>query len=201
MDEHQALTVPATLHQSRLDAALAALMPGISRTAAGELIEDGAVAVNSRVVFDQARRVYADDLIEVTQKEPEPLTDEPQDLPFTELYRDDHLVVLDKPAGLTVHPARTQPDGTLMNALLFRYPASAALERAGIVHRLDRDTSGIMVVALSAPAQRVLKRAVSHHELVREYQAVVEGCLTAGGSVNAPLGRDPHNRQIGRAHV
>src|SRR5690606_29990406 len=110
------------------------------------------------------------------------------------LYEDDEVLVIDKPAGLVVHPGAGNPDGTLVNALLYRHPALATVPRAGVVHRLDKDTSGVMVVARTLQAQTALVAQLSAREVHRQYLAVVTGALVAGGTVDAPIDRHPRDR-------
>lgn len=119
---------------------------------------------------------------------------EAQSIPLDVVYEDEHLIVINKPVGLVVHPAAGNPDGTLVNALLYRYPELACLPRAGIVHRLDKDTSGLMVVARSAVAHTSLVNQLQTRTMGRQYEALVLGELTGGGSVDAPIGRHPHQR-------
>ena len=126
--------------------------------------------------------------------EPESLEAVPEDIPLNIVYQDDDLIVINKPINFVVHPGAGVKNGTVMNAMLYHFPQTAVLARAGIVHRLDKDTSGLMVIALSQTAQHHLIKAISKHLVVREYEAIVEGELTAGGTVDAPIGRDLHNR-------
>ena len=115
-------------------------------------------------------------------------------MPVAVLYEDADLLVVDKPAGLVVHPAAGNPDRTLVNALLHRDPDLARLPRSGIVHRIDKDTSGLLVVARTLRAHRSLVEQLREHAVVREYEAVAMGVLTGGGTVDAPIGRDPRHR-------
>ena len=117
-----------------------------------------------------------------------------EDIPLQVLYEDEHLFVLDKPAGLVVHPGAGNPTGTLVNALLFRDPSLAAVPRAGVVHRLDKDTSGVMVVARTLQAQTALVEQLSAREVHRQYLAVVSGALVSGGTADAPIDRHPRDR-------
>ncbi|MGL4792327.1 MAG: 23S rRNA pseudouridine(1911/1915/1917) synthase RluD, partial [Aeromonas jandaei] len=110
------------------------------------------------------------------------------------VYEDEHILVIDKPAGLVVHPGAGTPDGTILNALLHRYPGIAEVPRAGIVHRLDKDTTGLMVVAKTIPAQTHLVEALQARQITREYEAIAIGHMTAGGTVDAPIGRHPTQR-------
>jgi 23S rRNA pseudouridine1911/1915/1917 synthase len=115
-------------------------------------------------------------------------------LPLSVVHQDEHIVVIDKPAGLVVHPGAGNPAGTLANAILHRFPAAAILPRAGIVHRLDKDTSGLLVVALTELARTELIRGLEARAISREYLAVVNGCPISGGTVEASIGRHPRNR-------
>ena len=126
--------------------------------------------------------------------EPESLDAKPQDLPLDVIYEDEDLLVINKPAGMVVHPGAGCKDGTVMNAMLFHYPQTATLPRAGIVHRLDKDTSGLMVIAKTNVAQKRLVRAIAKHDVVREYEAVVLGLISSGGTIEADIARDPYNR-------
>jgi len=118
----------------------------------------------------------------------------PEDIPLSVLYEDEHVFVIDKPAGLVVHPGAGNPTGTLVNALLFRDPALASVPRAGVVHRLDKDTSGVMVVARTLQAQTALVEQLSAREVHRQYLAVVSGALVSGGTADAPIDRHPRDR-------
>ncbi|MEE7567715.1 23S rRNA pseudouridine(1911/1915/1917) synthase RluD, partial [Xanthomonas sp. Kuri4-3] len=119
---------------------------------------------------------------------------QPQDIPLAVLYEDEQVFVIDKPAGLVVHPGAGNPDGTLVNALLFRDPSLSALPRAGVVHRLDKDTSGVMVVARTLQAQTALVEQLSARQVHRQYLAVVVGALVSGGTANLPIDRHPRDR-------
>ena len=122
------------------------------------------------------------------------VTSAPEDIALAIVHEDEHLLVLDKPAGLVVHPGAGNPAGTLLNALLHHDPKLAELPRAGIVHRLDKDTSGLMVVAKSLPAMTALVDLLSRHEVERQYEAVVLGTMVAGGTVDEPIGRSMGDR-------
>ncbi len=178
----------------RLDKALALLMPEQSRARLQGWIRDGHVRLDG-VVQPPKARVEAGCRIEV--EPPAAPQDErvlPQAIDFPVLYEDASLLIVDKPAGLTVHPGAGQPDGTLQNALLHYRPALAGVARAGIVHRLDKDTSGLMVIAGTAEAQTALVRAIQERSVRREYLALVWGVPVAGATIDAPLGRHPRDR-------
>lgn len=191
--EERILHITEAEHGLRLDQALGALCEDYSRTALRALIDEGKILVDGRVEKPRFKVSLGQEILMQLPKR-EALEAEPQDLPINVIYEDEDILILDKNAGLVVHPGSGVTDGTLMNALLFHYPQTATLPRAGIVHRLDKDTSGLMVVALNETAQQKLMAAISKHEVVREYDAIAEGLITAGGTVDAPIGRDLHNR-------
>lgn len=179
----------------RLDKVLAGFMPEISRARIQEWIKKGAVALNGEVVTDVRKKTGAADTIDVTPlPSEEDLAFEPQSgIDFDVLYEDDALIVIDKPAGLVVHPAAGHWTGTLLNGLLFRYPELKRVSRAGIVHRLDRETSGLMVVAKTEVARTSLIRQLQERTVCREYWAIVLGIAPEMGFVDTPIGRDPRN--------
>ena len=194
MAEILTLTVADAYHGSRLDAALGGLVDTHSRSVLKTFIDEGKVSVDGTVVTRPSCKVSSGQTLTVELPEPESLEAQPQDLPLDIFYADDDVVVINKPIGFVVHPGAGIKDGTVMNAMLFHFPKTASLARAGIVHRLDKDTSGLMVVALSERAQKKLIQEISKHAVIREYEAIAEGEITAGGTVDAPIGRDPHNR-------
>ena len=195
--------VERTAGASRLDAWLAGQSEmeaaGLSRSRLQSLALEGKVTLNGSAARP-AHRVKPGDAIKVcvpAARAPEDLI--PQDIPVPVVYEDAHLVVVDKPAGLPVHPGPGHPDGTLVNALLARCPDIRGIGgelRPGIVHRLDRDTSGLMVVAKSQVSHQRLTEQMKRREMLKEYQAVVVGLVTPeSGTVDAPVGRDPRHRQ------
>ena len=155
----------------------------------GELTVDGAPGKPKDKLYGGARLALDTTLAPVNDSW------RPQAIALDILYEDDELLVLNKPAGLVVHPAVGHEDGTLLNALLHYCPALELLPRAGIVHRLDKETTGLMVVAKTLPAQTALVEQLQARSVHREYEAVVAGLLTGGGTVDAPLGRHPRDRQ------
>ena len=178
---------------ARLDKALAELMPDVSRSRLQQWVADAAVRVNGAQVR-QRHELVLGDLIEV---EPQPAPDAaaftPEPMALAIVHEDDAIIVLDKPPGLVVHPAAGHWSGTLLNGLLAHAPQLAGVPRAGIVHRLDADTSGLMVVAKTLAAQTHLVRQLQERSVTREYWAVVLGVPPPGGTVDAPIGRDPRN--------
>jgi 23S rRNA pseudouridine1911/1915/1917 synthase len=195
--ELRPFTLGAAQHGQRLDRALTELVPEFSRSYLQQLIESGAVRLAGQVVTKPAHKVRAGDAGEVELR-PTPQSQafkaEPMALPV--VFEDEHLLVIDKPAGLVVHPAPGHWTGTLLNGLLARDPQAAALPRAGIVHRLDKDTSGLMVVARTRAAMDRLVELIAAREVSRQYVALAhrpwEGAVRR--HVDAPIGRDPRNR-------
>jgi 23S rRNA pseudouridine1911/1915/1917 synthase len=185
--------IPETLAGRRLDQVLAELFPGYSRSRLQQWIKAGKVLLNQQPVIARYR-VAGGEQVEIRaqlQRQTEVL---PQAIPLDIRFQDQHLLVLNKPAGLVVHPAAGNPDGTLQNALLYYDPELASLPRAGIVHRLDKDTSGLMVVARSLSAHKSLVEQLQTRSVHREYLALVQSVLAAGGTVDAPIGRHPRDR-------
>jgi 23S rRNA pseudouridine1911/1915/1917 synthase len=181
----------------RLDKLLAQRLPELSRSAIQTLIDDGQVTVNGAHT-KAGYRVRQRDLIVLNLPPPPPSTLTAEPMPLRILYEDDALLVVDKPAGVVTHPAPGHRTGTLVNALLAHTPelAQAAGDRPGIVHRLDRDTSGLLVVAKSDPVRRGLQRQLQAHTISKAYLALLFGHLQpAWGRIHAPLGRDPLHRQ------
>lgn len=177
----------------RLDQAAAQLFTGFSRERLKGWIEDGRLLVNGAVRRPKDRVVEGEEL--VLDAEPAIETSAgAEDIPLNILYEDEDLLVIDKPAGLVVHPGAGNPAGTLLNALLHHCPALVGIPRAGIVHRLDKDTSGLLVVAKTLLAQVSLVDQLKDKTVHREYEAVVWGVLTSGATVDAPIGRHPQDR-------
>jgi len=189
-------TLDAALHGLRLDKALVALAPEFSRSHLQGLIERGHVRLDGQTATLAARAVRAGQRLAVELVPTEQARAfRPQAIALARVHEDEHLLVLAKPAGLVVHPAPGHWSGTLLNALLAHHAGAAALPRAGIVHRLDKDTSGLMVVAKTLPAMTALVRAIAARELRREYCALAHGDVGAAPfSVEAPIGRDPRSR-------
>jgi 23S rRNA pseudouridine1911/1915/1917 synthase len=186
-------TVPAAASGRRFDAVLAELFPEFSRSRLAEWVKSGAARLDGETARPRdavrAGQVVSLDVVLDTQTHALP-----QDIALDVLYEDEHVLVINKPAGLVVHPGAGNPDGTLVNALLFRDPALAALPRAGIVHRLDKDTSGVMVVARTLQAHASLVEQLSARDVHRQYLAVVVGAMVAGGTVSAAIDRHPRDR-------
>ncbi len=186
--------VPVALAGQRLDRVLAELFPDYSRSRLGRWIKGG------RVLVDGSRRSPSDRLaggerVEL-RPQPEPRREwRAQEIPLRILHEDDSILVIDKPAGLVVHPAAGNPDGTLLNALLHHAPELEEVPRAGIVHRLDKQTSGLLVVARNVTSHIRLVEQLQARSVRRHYLAVVNGVMPAGGTVDAPIGRHPVDRK------
>jgi 23S rRNA pseudouridine1911/1915/1917 synthase len=194
--EQRQARVDAGAHGERLDRWLATLAGEFSRNHLQTLIEGGQVRIDGQTVTARARRVSAGQQIEITLlPTPESQAFRPEAVALSVVFEDAHLLVIDKPPGLVVHPAPGNWSGTVLNGLLAHHAGAAALPRAGIVHRLDKDTSGLMVVAKTLPAMTSLVRAIAAREVHREYLALVHGVLRqAAFSIDAPIGRDPVSR-------
>lgn len=181
----------------RLDQYVAHKLDSVSRSRIQQLIDEGLVTVNGSAVKASYRLQQGD---RIAVRIPPPTEPElvPQPIPLTVVYEDQDLIVVDKPAGMVVHPAHGHPTGTLVNALLARYPDLPADEdnRPGIVHRLDKDTSGLIVVARNEHARRDLQRQFRKRKVEKAYLALVEGAVeTKRGKIDAPIGRDPRRRK------
>jgi 23S rRNA pseudouridine1911/1915/1917 synthase len=186
--------VPQEMHGSRLDQAAAQLFPAYSRSRLQEWIKTGAILVNGqrcrpRDKVSEGASVQIDAVLEAE------VGWESQDIALDIVYEDDAILVINKPAGLVVHPAAGHAEGTLVNALLSHAPELALLPRAGIVHRLDMETSGLLVVARSLPAHHHLVEQLQARSVKREYCAICIGAMTGGGTVDASMGRHPRQRK------
>ena len=184
----------------RLDRALADAVPTLSRERLKSLIRSGAVEAAGQPVRDPATKVRGEEAFRVAVPEPTAAHNEPQDIPLKVVFEDEHLLVVDKPAGLVVHPAAGNLDGTLVNALLHHCGGSLSgiggVARPGIVHRIDKDTSGLLVVAKSDVAHEGLARQFAAHLIDRRYLAIVNGVpRSAQGKIDAPLARSAANRK------
>ena len=184
----------------RLDRALALAVPTLSRERLKALIRSGAVETGGQVVRDPATRVRGNESLSVAVPEPQPAHNVPQDIPLKVVFEDEHLLVVDKPAGLVVHPAAGNLDGTLVNALLHHCAGNLSgiggVARPGIVHRIDKDTSGLLVVAKTDVAHEGLAKQFAAHSIDRRYLALVSGVPKAShGTVDAPLARSATNRK------
>ena len=194
--ERRTVPVPASLHGQRLDRVLVAMAPEFSRSHLQSLIDQGEVKVDARTETTPARKVRAGQRIAFAlMPTAESQAFRPEPMALAIVHEDEAVLVVNKPAGLVVHPAAGNWSGTLLNGLLAHVKAAAALPRAGIVHRLDKDTSGLMVVGKTLQAVTALVRAIAAREVHREYLALAHGEVRdAAFSVDAPIGRDPVGR-------
>jgi 23S rRNA pseudouridine1911/1915/1917 synthase len=194
--ERREWLLDASAHGQRVDKLLASLLMAFSRSHLQGVIAQGHVALDGAAVTAASRRVKAGQRLQVTLwPTAQALAFRPEAMPLAVQFEDDHLLVLDKPAGLVVHPAAGNWSGTLLNGLLAHHAGAAGLPRAGIVHRLDKDTSGLMVVAKTLPAMTALVRAIAAREVQRIYHALAHGVPAWRELViEAPIGRDPHMR-------
>jgi len=183
---------------TRLDKYLADTYPDLTRSHIQKLIQSGDISVNG-LAARSSLKLKESDLIEISIPPPEPAVIIPEDIPFEVIYEDSDLVVINKPAGLTVYPAPGHASHTLVNALLERFPDLAVFGsslRPGIVHRLDKDTSGLMVIARNEPARQELLGQFKSRTVTKGYMVLLKGKLTPGtGAIEAPIGRDPSHRQ------
>lgn len=199
LDRVLALTVPP-LADALTDPALKAAAAGLSRSRLKALIDEGRVSLGGQTINDPSYRVKGGQVFLLSVPAPEPAVPQAQNLPLSVIYEDDHLLVIDKAAGMVVHPAAGNPDGTLVNALLGycgdRLSGIGGVRRPGIVHRLDKDTSGLMVVAKTDQAHAGLSAQFADRTLSRTYRAVVRGAPTlAAGSIEGNIGRHPSDRK------
>ncbi len=188
------LEIPADCDGQRLDQALSTLLPDYSRSRLQTWIKEGHVKLNGAAVLPKHVVWMGDEVDVETQLEAQEIAFRPEDIALDIVYEDDALLVINKPPGLVVHPGSGNWQGTMLNALLHHAPKLACIPRAGIVHRLDKDTSGLLVVAKTLIAQTDLVRQLQARTVKREYLAVVQGAPQAQGSVDAPIGRHPTQR-------
>ncbi|MHB1141131.1 MAG: 23S rRNA pseudouridine(1911/1915/1917) synthase RluD [Sulfuricaulis sp.] len=191
-------SIPPGLAGQRLDQALAALFADITRSQLQQWIEDGRIILNGRVPRKRDK-VKEGDAVEIRVPPPVESGWKAQALPLEIVHEDSELLVINKPSGLVVHPGAGNPEGTLLNALVAHAPKLAQLPRAGIVHRLDKDTSGLLVVAKTEHARQNLIEQLQEHSVEREYLTIVNGVMVAGGTIEAPIGR--HRTQRTRMAV
>lgn len=186
--------VPEEMMGSRLDFTATELFPGYSRSRIQSWIKSGDLTVNGSTAKPKDKMLGGEQLKLIAEME-EQGDWEPEEIPLDIVYEDDHILVINKPVNLVVHPAAGNRSGTLLNGLLFHCPDLINVPRAGIVHRLDKDTTGLMVVAKTLEAHADLVAQLQERTVGREYEAVVAGVMTGGGKVEAPIGRHPRQRQ------
>ncbi|NJO59818.1 MAG: RluA family pseudouridine synthase [Richelia sp. RM2_1_2] len=199
MISNQSVCLRVEQNASRLDSYLSQKKTDLSRSRIQQLIEQGNVELNGEVCHSKKMAIKAGDLIILTIPQPEPLELRSQNIPLDILYEDDHILILNKPAGLVVHPAPGHPDGTLVNALLAHcpnLPGIGGVQRPGIVHRLDKDTTGAIAIAKTEVAHHNLQAQLKAKTARREYLGVVYGVTKQeSGTINLPIGRHPKERK------
>lgn len=186
--------IPPELAGLRLDQALGKLFPDYSRSRHQSWIREGAVRVDGAPAVPR-QKVVGEEIVELELRLSSVLEDQPEDIPLKIVHEDHALIILDKPQGLVVHPAAGHHDGTLVNALLHHAPELENIPRAGLVHRIDKDTSGLLMVAKTIEAHKHLVDQLQARTVHREYLALVQGTLTGGGTIDLPLGRHGHDRK------
>jgi len=190
---HLSTKIPPVMAGYRLDQALAELFPAYSRARLQQWIRAGYAKIDGQTKRPRDK-VNGGEQIEINAEFEAAVTWQAQDIPLNIVYEDEWLLFINKPAGLVVHPGAGNMDGTLVNALLHYAPELERVPRAGVVHRLDKDTSGLLVVARQLSSHNALTEQLQDRAFEREYQTLVNGVMTAGGKVDAPIGRHPTNR-------
>lgn len=188
------LLVPLALSGKRLDQALAELIPDYSRSRLSAMVKDGVILLDGVAAQPKTKLLGGETIVATLTPREEELAFKAEDVPINAIFEDESIIVIDKPAGLVVHPGAGNWSGTLLNGLLARNPQVANLPRAGIVHRLDKDTSGVMVAAKTEAAQLSLVRQLQARTMKRIYNALVRGYVKDGGTVDAPIDRHPRER-------
>ncbi|MEO9275638.1 23S rRNA pseudouridine(1911/1915/1917) synthase RluD [Marinomonas sp. 5E14-1] len=186
--------VPFDLGGNRFDQVATELFSDYSRARIQSWIKEGVLKVDGKETKPK-EKLFGGETITLDILIEDQEAHEAQEMPLDIVYEDDHIIIVNKPAGLVVHPAVGNRDGTLMNAILHHAPETAHIPRAGIVHRLDKETTGLMVVAKTLAAQTDLVSQLQERSMGREYEAITIGVMTGGGVVDEPIGRHPHNRQ------
>lgn len=186
--------VPESCLGKRLDQTIAEMFPQYSRSRLKEWILAGKVEVDGKVLTKAREKMYGGESISIDAQVEAEIRFEAQEIPLNIVYEDDDILVINKPADFVVHPGAGNPDGTVLNALLHHCPQLDVVPRAGIVHRLDKDTTGLMVVAKTIAAQTNLVDSLQRREITREYEAIANGLMTAGGVVDEPIGRHATKR-------
>lgn len=186
--------VDETMFKMRLDQVLAKLFNQYSRSTLKSFILDGKVKVNGEIELKPKALLLGGETIEINAQIQIIDSYKPCDLQLNIVFEDEHILVINKPADLVVHPGAGNYEGTILNALLYHYPEAKKLARCGIVHRLDKDTTGLMVIAKSQEAQTILVQKLQQRKVTREYEAIVRGVITAGGKIEKAIGRHPTKR-------
>lgn len=195
----QNFKIPCSLNLSRLDKAISSLILDHSRSFIQKMITSGNVKVNDVIICDRNFKVKENDVVEYTSNAPSPSDMKATNIPINVVYEDDYLLVINKPAGLTVHPGAGNYENTLANALLYHFNSLSSIggaDRPGIVHRLDKDTSGLIIIAKTNHIHSMLAAQLADHSLIRKYQALIWGVLTPlNGTIEGNITRDKINRK------
>ena len=187
------IIIPDRLIGQRIDSAMAQMLPDYSRSKITTWVRSGGALINGKT-FKPKEKILGGEIVTLNIKAEKTNDWKAEDIPLDIVFEDDDIIVVNKPVGLVTHPGAGNWTGTLANALLHYDPSLANLDRAGIVHRLDKNTSGLMVVARSELAQKNLVEQLQTHAVSREYSAIVYGHMISGGTVDEPIGRDPKDR-------
>jgi 23S rRNA pseudouridine1911/1915/1917 synthase len=187
------IIIPTRMTGERLDASLAEMLPDLSRSKITAWIKSGDALMNGKN-FKPKDKVSGNEIVDLTLNQKQSNDWAAEEIPLDIVYEDKDIIVINKQFGLVTHPGAGNWSGTLANALLYYDPALSSLDRAGIVHRLDKNTSGLMVIARNEKSQKYLVEQLQNHSVDREYSAIVYGHMIAGGTVDQPIGRDPKDR-------
>lgn len=187
-------TIDETLSGARLDLAIAKNFENLSRSQIQKCIQDKKVTINDTCITSKKHTVSTEDIITLDYEEKTICEDKPQDMDLEIIYEDNDLLVINKPSGLVVHPGTGVADSTLLNALIARYPENKNLPQAGLIHRLDKDTTGLLIIAKNNPSYLKLNQAMAKRKINRSYTALVVGVVHTSGTINEPLARHPKHR-------
>ena len=187
------IIIPKRMEGERLDIAIAEMFSEYSRSKITSLIKSGKAKINEKP-FKPKDKAIGEEVVFLELKQDSNYDWQAEDIPLNIVFQDDHIIVINKEHGIVTHPGSGNRNGTLANALLNYDPSLSKLDRAGIVHRLDKNTSGLMVVARTMQSQKYLVEQLQTHSIVREYSAIVYGHMISGGTIDEPIGRDPKDR-------
>lgn len=185
---------------SRLDIFITKHLDQYSRSNIQQFIADGTVSVNQQIITSKKHQLTIGDEVDICCPDKVVTHDAPEDIPINKAYEDEHLVIIIKPRGLVVHPGAGCPKNTLLNALIYHYPSNSSLPQAGMIHRLDKDTTGLLIVAKTLDAYNKLNQQMLNREIKRKYLALVKGVIHQSGTINEPLARHHKVRQKYTVH-
>lgn len=190
------LTIPRELHGQRIDSVLAELIPEYSRSQLSNWLKQGKITINNSQLKPKDKVAGGEEIDFAVDLSLENKVErcEPEDIPLNIIYEDDDILVINKPSGLVVHPGAGNPDHTLVNALLFHHSSLQQLPRAGVIHRLDKDTTGLLIIGKTLESQTNLVRQMQERTIQRRYLTLVQGHLISGGEIDTNYGRHPRNR-------